>query len=122
MVDGLKQVAPSTLPRFQLITADFTKLDQLDFYSKLQHLLDNKATESEICAQLAKSEDSLRKLDALPHLKGKFPLVISSAVYTQIFYMQALSLFAGHIERYTQEELYGSFILCNFSEHSDYVL
>jgi hypothetical protein len=54
---------------------------------------------------LAKSEDALRKLEVLPHLKGKFPLVISSAVYTQIFYMQALSLFAGHIERYTEEEI-----------------
>jgi hypothetical protein len=69
MMDALRRVDPPFLSRFQLVPADFSGLDQLDFYTKLQNLLDSKAEEVEITALLRNSENALGMLEVLPHFK-----------------------------------------------------
>jgi hypothetical protein len=104
MTDALEKIDSSIKNQCQLIVTDFTKLDQIDFYVHFKQLLDAKTNAKQVVDYLYLTAEQITDIEILPHLKNKFQVVISSAVYTQIFYMQALTMLAGHVENYNKEE------------------
>ncbi|MEB4796880.1 hypothetical protein P5G65_23545 [Paenibacillus chondroitinus] len=84
---------------------DFTKLDQIHFYDRLERMLVQRASANEISLFLSLAAKEIRIKDVLSHLKRSFSMVISSAVYSQIFYIHVLSLFAKFTDRYSEKEV-----------------
>jgi hypothetical protein len=105
MKEALKSLESSLLNQLQLVPTDFTKLDQIDFYDRFKILLNEKANVEQIILFLNHSGQQIAQIELLPHLKSSFQVVVSSAVYTQLFYMQALSMFAEYIKNYNKEEI-----------------
>jgi hypothetical protein len=83
---------------------DYTKLDQIDFYHHFQQLLEDRAEWSRIVTFLQEAPKRLEAYDLYLPWKHHFQVVISSAVYTQIFYIEALSRFAKYAQFYTGNE------------------
>lgn len=103
--EGVSRLSPDLLNRIELLgSIDFTKLDQVNFYSRFIDLLEKKATQPELCSFLTNIPNELVGCPLLKEWEGQFPVVISSAVFTQIFYIHVLTLFAVHISNYTAEE------------------
>lgn len=105
MMDAVHPLDINLRNKIELISTDFTKLDEINFYRNLQDLLDKKASAIQIVDFLDVCTTQLRKVKILTHLKGRFQVVISSALYTQLFYMNALQILAPYVERYKQEEI-----------------
>jgi hypothetical protein len=105
MNEALKNLESSLISHLQLVPTDFTKLDQIDFYDRFKIMLTEKANVEQVILFLKHSGQQIAQIELLPHLKSSFQVVISSAVYTQLFYIQALSMFAEHIKNYNKEEI-----------------
>ncbi|MEK3723053.1 hypothetical protein [Paenibacillus sp. FSL H8-0034] len=104
--EGVSRLAPELLGRIELLgSIDFTKLDQVNFYSRFNDLLQRKALTSEISSFLTQIPSEIVRCSLLEPWKGRFSVVISSAVYTQIFYIHVLTLLAIHASSYTAEEI-----------------
>jgi hypothetical protein len=88
-----------------LTNVDYTCLDQIHFYETWEDLLLNAAPAAEIAAYLKDCAFSARAHEPLPHLKKNFTLVISSSVHTQLFYIHALTQFAGYASQYDSQEV-----------------
>ncbi|MCY9666420.1 hypothetical protein M5X11_15865 [Paenibacillus alginolyticus] len=91
--------------KINLISTDFTKLDEINFYRNLKDLFDKKVSAEHIIEFLNCCISQLDEIQILTHFKGEFQVVISSALYTQLFYMNALQIFAPYVEGYKQEEI-----------------
>ncbi|MCY9693417.1 hypothetical protein [Paenibacillus alginolyticus] len=105
MMDAVRPLEMGMRMKIDLISTDFTKLDEINFYRNLQDLLDKKASAEHIVEFLDYCITQLGEIQILTHYKGTFQVVISSAVYTQLFYMNALQIFAPYVERYKQKEI-----------------
>jgi hypothetical protein len=88
-----------------LTNVDYTCLDQIQFYETMEELFLNQETASKIVAYIRDSAFAVRKYEALPHLKRSFNLVVSCSVHTQLFYIHALSQFAGYASQYSEQEV-----------------
>jgi hypothetical protein len=84
---------------------DFTKLDQIDFYHRFEQLLMRKVSSNEVVALLISSENEIDNCSLLSDLHKYYSVVISSAVYTQVFYIHALTIFAKYAECYSKQEV-----------------
>jgi hypothetical protein len=106
--EGVNRVAPDLLGRIELLgNIDFTKLDQVNFYSRFTDLLEKKASPQELNFFLTNIPSEILSCPLLKKWEGQFSVVISSAVYTQIFYIHVLTLFGVHVSNYTAEEVRG---------------
>ncbi|WP_240417883.1 hypothetical protein [Paenibacillus periandrae] len=104
--EGVNRLAPELLDRIQLLgNIDFTKLDQVNFYSRFNDLLERKALTTEISCFLTQTPSEIVRCSLLEPWRGQYSVVISSAVYTQIFYIHVLTLLAVHASSYTAEEI-----------------
>ncbi|MCY9692950.1 hypothetical protein [Paenibacillus alginolyticus] len=83
----------------------FSKLDLIYFYDRLEKMFIQRASANEINLFLSLAAKEIRAKDVLSHLKRSFSMVISSAVYSQIFYIHVLSLFAKFTDRYSENEV-----------------
>lgn len=84
---------------------DFTKLNQIHFYDRLEKMFIQRASANEINLFLSLAAKEIRTKDVLSHSKKNFSIVISSAVYSQIFYIHVLSIFAKFTDRYSEKEV-----------------
>lgn len=84
---------------------DFTKLDQVDFYDRFKHILARKTSVDEIISFLISCAIEIESHPLFPNLQKSFSVVISSAVYTQVFYIHALTIFANYAEFYSKKEV-----------------
>ncbi|MCY9659476.1 hypothetical protein P5G65_23500 [Paenibacillus chondroitinus] len=92
--------------QFQLLGGtDLSKLDQIDFYKQFIELLENKSTASKLGLFMKVISEEIINIEILDEWKGQFSTVISSAVYTQIFYIHVLSLFWPYANNYSPEEI-----------------
>ncbi|WP_261303622.1 hypothetical protein [Paenibacillus andongensis] len=105
MMDAVGPLETIMRNKIDLISIDFTKLDEINFYRNLKDLFNKKVSAEHIVEFLKSCITQLDELQILTHLKGKFQVVISSALYTQLFYMNALQIFAPYVEGYKQEEI-----------------
>ncbi|SFL22473.1 hypothetical protein SAMN03159341_104108 [Paenibacillus sp. 1_12] len=104
--EAINRLAPDLSERIELLgNVDFTKLDQVDFYNRLTDLLEQKTASSELCSFLIHIPSEMLEYSILNEWEGQFSVVISSAVYTQIFFIHVLTLFAVHVSNYTSEEV-----------------
>ncbi|TDF96594.1 hypothetical protein [Paenibacillus piri] len=88
-----------------LTTVDYTCLDQIQFYETWEEMLLNRTPAAEMASYLKDCAFAVRKYEALPHLKKSFQLVVSSSVHTQLFYIHALSQFAGYAGQYEEQDV-----------------
>jgi hypothetical protein len=88
-----------------LTNLDYTRMDQINFYETWEDMLLNQASASEISAYLKDCAFTVRRHEVLPHLKKSFSLVVSSSVHTQLFYIHALTQFAGYTSQYNSREV-----------------
>jgi hypothetical protein len=88
-----------------LDSLDFTGLDQVDFYSRFQSLLDHRATAMQLTALFEDISTEVAHKPVLTQQKGKYAAVISSAVHTQLFYLHALSVFAIYAKSYGKNDV-----------------
>jgi len=88
-----------------LTRMDYTGLDQIQFYETWEEMLLNQAPAAEMAAYIRDSAFQARRREALSGLRGSFSLVVSSAVHTQLFYVPALTQFAGYAAQYEQSEV-----------------
>jgi hypothetical protein len=105
MTEAVHPLEINVRNKIEFVSMDFTKLDEINFYSNLQELLDKKASSERIVGFLDICAAKLREIQILTHFKGRFQVVISSAMYTQLFYMNALQILAPYVEIYKQEEI-----------------
>ncbi|MDF2962884.1 MAG: hypothetical protein K0S39_4619 [Paenibacillus sp.] len=102
----LEQSSPSISAKVKSLTnVDYTCLDQVQFYETWEEMLLNQASASDMAAYLKDCAFAARRHEALPHLKKSFNLVVSSSVHTQLFYIHALSQFAGYAPQYTEQDI-----------------
>jgi hypothetical protein len=95
MQTAVSGIDPSLHPKIKLLDSlDFTGLDQIDFYSRFQNLLEHQTPALQLVAFLEEASIEVTKKPVLAHLKRRYTAVVSSAVHTQLFYLHALSLFA----------------------------
>ncbi|MDO3677762.1 hypothetical protein [Paenibacillus ehimensis] len=87
-----------------LTRVDYTRLDQISFYETFEELLAEGKAAGEITDYLRDCAFRVRGLEAMPHLKKTFSLVVSSGVHTQLFYPDALMQFYGYMEKYNENE------------------
>ncbi|MCS7459356.1 hypothetical protein N0M98_04325 [Paenibacillus doosanensis] len=83
-----------------LTNVDYTCLDQIQFYETWEEMLLNEAPAEEVAAYIKDCAFRVRHRDALPQWKRSFSLAVSSSVHTQLFYIHALSQFAGYADQY----------------------
>ncbi|QGQ96612.1 hypothetical protein EHS13_17880 [Paenibacillus psychroresistens] len=84
---------------------DFTKLDQIDFYHLFEQMLVQKVSSNEIAAFLISSGNEMDSCSLLRDFHKGYSVVISSAVYTQVFYIHALTIFAKYADLYSEQEV-----------------
>ncbi|WP_051620529.1 hypothetical protein [Paenibacillus sp. UNC451MF] len=88
-----------------VINVDYTCLDQVQFYETWEEMLLNQAPASEMAAYIKDCAFRVRHREAFPQWKKSFSLVVSSSVHTQLFYIHALTQFAGYAEQYAELEV-----------------
>jgi len=84
---------------------DFTTLDWMDFYRRFVSMLACRTDANEVLVFLQQCSLKIRDHELLASIKNQFSVVISSAVYTQIFYIHALSLLAPYAEQYSKRDV-----------------
>ncbi|OXM86234.1 hypothetical protein CF651_11970 [Paenibacillus rigui] len=84
---------------------DYTGLDQIQFYETWEEMLLNQAPAAEMAAFIRESAFRAKRNDVLPQWKKSFSLVISSSVHTQLFYIHALTQFAGYASQYAEQDI-----------------
>ncbi|MBP1156180.1 MULTISPECIES: hypothetical protein [unclassified Paenibacillus] len=97
---GLAQSRLKSLTR-----VDYTCLDHISFYETFEEMLMNGVSGAEVAGYLRDCVFEARRNEALPHLNKSFSLVVSSGVHTQLFYIDALTQFYSHIERYGDQDI-----------------
>jgi hypothetical protein len=88
-----------------LDSLDFTGLDQIDFYTRLQNLLEHQTPAIQLVAFLEEISIEVARKPVLAHLRKRYAAVISSAVHTQLFYLHALSMFAIYANLYGKHDV-----------------
>ncbi|PZE22890.1 hypothetical protein CBW46_002100 [Paenibacillus xerothermodurans] len=88
-----------------LTNVDYTCLDQLNFYETWEDMLLNHTSAADIACYIKDCAFEARRHEALPHLKQSFDLVVSCSVHTQLFYIHALSQFAGYAPQYAEADI-----------------
>jgi len=84
---------------------DFTKLDQINFYQRFEEILMREKSSNEVIALLISCESEIESHTILSNSAKRYSVVISSAVYTQIFYIHALTIFAKYADFYSKKEV-----------------
>jgi hypothetical protein len=108
--DSMQAAIKELDPQLQLSikcldSLDFTGLDQVDFYTRFQSLLDNQVPAVRLITFFQEISREVAKKPVLVHLNKRYAAVISSAVHTQLFYLHALSVFAVHAKLYVKNDL-----------------
>lgn len=88
-----------------LTNVDYTCLDQVQFYETWEEMLLNQAPAAEMAAFIKDCAFRVRHREAFPQWKKSFALVVSSSVHTQLFYIHALTQFAGYADQYAGSEV-----------------
>lgn len=88
-----------------LTNIDYTGLDQILFYETWEEMLLNQTPASKMITYIRDCAFQSRRHEPLSHLKKSFSLVVSSAVHTQLFYIHALTQFAGYASQYNEQEV-----------------
>jgi hypothetical protein len=85
---------------------DFVGLDKLQFQERFQGLLEDGANAEKLVVFLRETADQVENAAAAAEQDVKrYSVVISSAVYTQLFYIDALLLLAPYMDRYAASEV-----------------
>ncbi|GAA4857204.1 hypothetical protein GCM10023310_40400 [Paenibacillus vulneris] len=84
---------------------DYTCLDQVQFYETWEEMLLNQAPAAEMAAYIKDCSFRVRHREAFPQWKKSFALVVSSSVHTQLFYIHALTQFAGYADQYEEADV-----------------
>ncbi len=108
--DSIQHVVKGLAPQLQasikcLDSLDFTGLDQIDFYTRFQSLLDNQAPAIRLITFFKEITQEVAQKPVLVHLRKRYAAVISSAVHTQLFYLYALSIFAVSAKVYAKNDI-----------------
>lgn len=104
--EWLNETGGLALSRLKSLTrVDYTCLDHISFYEKFEEMLMNGASGSDIAGYLRDCVFEVRRYEALPHLNKTFSLVVSSGVHTQLFYIDAMTQFYSHMERYGEQDI-----------------
>jgi hypothetical protein len=102
-VNGLDS---SLHPKIKLVDSlDFTGLDQIDFYTRFQNLLELQTPAVQLVAFLEQASLEVAQKPVLAHLKKRYTAVVSSAVHTQLFYLHGLSMFAIYAKLYEKHDV-----------------
>jgi len=106
MKTAVARLEPLLQKKMRIVDSfDFTQLDQIDFYARFQSLLDNQMPSVRMISFLREISSEIGGEMALNRLKGRYSVVISSAVHTQLFYLHTLSLFAVYAKLYAKTEI-----------------
>lgn len=104
IAEWAEQSGPGLAGRVKsLVHTDYTRLDQIHFYETFEELLQRHAPAKEIADYLQQCMYRVIRYEALPHLKRTFSLTVISGVYTQLFYVDALSRLATYADAYESE-------------------
>ncbi|WP_282941631.1 hypothetical protein [Paenibacillus sp. RC67] len=88
-----------------ITNVDYTCLDQVQFYETWEEMLLNQAPAADMAAYIKDCAFRVRHREAFPQWKRSFALVVSSSVHTQLFYIHALTQFAGYADQYAESEV-----------------
>ncbi|MFE5319770.1 hypothetical protein ACFQ88_13765 [Paenibacillus sp. NPDC056579] len=88
-----------------LTNIDYTCLNQIQFYETWEEMLLNQAPAAEVASYIKDCAFQVKRRSALPQWQHQCTLVVSSSVHTQLFYVHALSQFAGYASQYNEQEI-----------------
>ncbi|MCY9696159.1 hypothetical protein [Paenibacillus alginolyticus] len=88
-----------------LVECDLTGLDQLSYYDQISKLFKSQASMENIVQYLNEIKTQIKRLRILETHVSSYDVVMSSAVYTQIYYIQSLSEFAAYANFYNENEV-----------------